>query len=95
MGEVNDFQCNRPFIASPSVQQRFYSMYNSSGKMPPELYSFWCIIDGESEPFSVVVDVDGNLDDLKRAIKSEKNALKVVDTSSIVSWKVRIFWRPT
>jgi hypothetical protein len=50
----------------------------------------WCLIDGETKPFSVLAGFNYDMDELMRAIQQEKCVLRDSDTSDLALWKVRI-----
>ena len=57
--------------------------------MPEDkIYSIWCLIDGESQPFTILAKVDDNVDDLKRAIRLESPSLRGAGPSGLLLWKV-------
>ena len=53
---------------------------------------FWCLVVGpvRQKPFTAVVRVDGNVEDLTREIQKEKQDLLEYDTSDIVLLKVSL-----
>ncbi|KIL60852.1 hypothetical protein M378DRAFT_905153 [Amanita muscaria Koide BX008] len=53
-----------------------------------EVFSLWCLVDGESKPFTIVVNMNNTMDELRREIKLEKKALGGVDTSDLALWKL-------
>jgi hypothetical protein len=52
------------------------------------LCELWCLLEGEAKPFAVITDVGQNLFQLQQLIQSQKLALRKVDASDIVLWKV-------
>ncbi|KAF9345382.1 hypothetical protein BGX26_003215 [Mortierella sp. AD094] len=51
----------------------------------------FCILDGDSTAFKVIISLDDDVDDLKKAIKEEKpNDLKDFDADRLVLWRVDI-----
>jgi len=50
----------------------------------------WCLIEDETKPFSVPADVNGDVDDLVKAVQRENRLLFDLNTSDVVLWKVRI-----
>lgn len=55
-----------------------------------ELCRLWCLIDGETKPFSVLASPNYDMDELMTAIQKENRVLRNIDTSDLVLWKVRI-----
>jgi len=54
---------------------------------------FWCLMSDApvgQKPFSAVVKVNGNVEDLTREVQKEKQDLLDCDTSDIVLLKVRL-----
>jgi len=64
----------------------------SSGLL--HLCQLWCLLEGEANPFKVIADVGQNMYQLKKLILGQKAALRGVDTSHIVLWKVSMFQLP-
>lgn len=56
-----------------------------------KIVSIWCLVDSELKLFSVLANVDDNIDELARAIRLEKPALREFGTSNLVLWKVSLF----
>ena len=57
----------------------------------PEL---WCLIEGDTRPFSVTVSSSVSTSKLKRMIKQEKennSRVKSIDALDLILWKVRYF----
>ena len=85
MNEENDFQSIRPYTL----------FYYPSSRLPPltmsqdKLCKFWCLLDGEGEPFSAEAGLEWDVDQLVKAIRQEKSDLRKLDTSKIVLLKVR------
>jgi len=52
------------------------------------LCQFWCLLEGEANPFKVIADVGQNMYQLKKLIQGQKALLHIVDASDIVLWKV-------
>ena len=50
-----------------------------------------CLVEGEADPFEVIVNVVQNICQLKKFIQGEKAALRSVDASGIALWKVSTF----
>jgi hypothetical protein len=79
--------------------QRYYTSYYPFSRIPgpsspiPEgkFCTIWCLIDGESMPFTIIANVDDNMDELGMAIRFEKPTLREVGTSDLVLWKVSMF----
>jgi len=62
--------------------------------MPAEqTRTLYCLVYGDPTPSEVTVPDNAKIDYLKEAIR-EKKALRDVDASSLVLWRVRIFYRP-
>jgi len=56
-----------------------------------ETRRFWCLIENQTQPFSIQVRVDDNIEDLKREVQREKQKeLWKYDTSDIVLLKVSL-----
>jgi len=58
-----------------------------------DTFRFWCLMDDApvgQKPFSAVVKVNGNVEDLRREIQKEKQDLFDCDTSDVVLLKVRL-----
>ncbi|KIM71364.1 hypothetical protein PILCRDRAFT_93899, partial [Piloderma croceum F 1598] len=53
-----------------------------------KIVSIWCLVDSELKPFSVLANVDDNIDELVRAIRLEKPALREFGTPNLVLWKL-------
>ncbi|SRR6266550_955598 len=94
----NEFQSNRA-VTSPfsTLQLLYYNSYMSSGRLPPpmqttNLCQLWCLLEGEpdEEPFEIIANFEQNMFQLKKLIQGEKPALRSVDTSNILLWKVSI-----
>jgi hypothetical protein len=56
-----------------------------------KIVSIWCLVDNELKPFSILANVDDNIDELVRAIWFEKPALRESGTSNLVLWKASLF----
>ncbi|KAG0071922.1 hypothetical protein BGZ92_004149 [Podila epicladia] len=53
--------------------------------------SLFCLVDGEAAPFSIRIASSDTVDDLKKAIKTEKtNAFEGVDANNLILWSVSI-----
>ena len=51
----------------------------------------WCLIDGDSAPFKVMPQVDGDIDDLKMLVHERGfGANHTILAKDLVLWKVRI-----
>ncbi len=55
------------------------------------LCELWCLLKGEAIPFKVIANVRKDMYDLTELIQGEKLALRSVDVSDIVLWKVSMF----
>jgi len=89
MSEENDFQSNRPYSL----------FYYPSSRLPllampeDERRQFWCLLDSndsKDKPFFVDAGLKWNMDQLTQAIQKKRRALRDLDTSDIVLWKVRV-----
>ena len=56
-------------------------------------HTFWCLIQGDSAPFQVTAPVNASIDHLKELVhvKRKKGALRNVDASDLILWKVGIY----
>jgi hypothetical protein len=48
------------------------------------IFSIWCLIHSKLKPFSVLANVDDNMDKFVRAIRLEKPTLREFGTSNLV-----------
>lgn len=56
-----------------------------------ESCELWCLLGGEANPFEVIANVEWNVYRLKKLVQGEKVALRSLDASDIVLWKVSMF----
>ena len=93
-------QSNRaPTSPFSTLQLLYYNSYMSSGLLPPSIQAtnlcqLCCLLEGETNPFHVIADVGQDMFQLKDLIQGKKSALRVVDASDIVLWKVSMFQLP-
>jgi hypothetical protein len=60
--------------------------------MPDSDYEFWCIVQGETQPFPVIASSGGSIGNLRQAIKKEREiSFKEFDALNLSLWKVRCF----
>jgi Crinkler effector protein N-terminal domain len=55
----------------------------------------WCMVSGDSRPFTIMVSTDDYISILKKHIyERKKNAFSDIDDSELDLWKVSSFHRP-
>jgi hypothetical protein len=53
-------------------------------------YKIWCLVEGDKNPFSIIVPSTIFIGELQKAIKKERsNVFQRVDASDVTLWKVR------
>ncbi|KAF9300000.1 hypothetical protein BGZ74_008410 [Mortierella antarctica] len=70
---------------------RFTSLLMLRNIMTDNHLNLFCLIDGESSPFSVKAFPDNTVHNLKDAIKAKKtNGFSDVDADKLICWRVTI-----
>ncbi|KIL56101.1 hypothetical protein M378DRAFT_540176 [Amanita muscaria Koide BX008] len=85
---MSEFQSNavykNPPYRSSHIVLPASMMYGKDG------LTFWCAVYGSSIPFDISVHVNANVNDLKRDIIRQEIALRDIDYSSLVLWKLNV-----
>jgi hypothetical protein len=55
------------------------------------LCELWCLLEGEAIPFQVIAGAGQNMFQLTELIQGKKPALRGLDASRILLWKVGMF----
>ena len=55
------------------------------------LCELWCLLEGETIPFQVIADAGQNMFQLTKLTQGKKVALRNVNVSNIILWKVSMF----
>ena len=90
---MNEFQTNAsltPLSSNPQIPRCYYSLPPLLAMQNPREYrSLWFIVYGDQAPASkVVVHIDNDIDDLKKAINEERNRLNCPTISNMLLWKL-------
>jgi len=90
---MNEFQNNAPLTllsSNPRIPRYYYSSPPLLAMQNPREYrSLWFIVYGDPTPASkVVVRIDHDTDDLKKAINEERGRLNCSAISNMLLWKL-------
>ena len=55
-----------------------------------QVNEFWCLIDDEKIPFSVLASLSWKVNELTKTIQQGRPRLQTIDITDIVLWKVRL-----
>jgi hypothetical protein len=60
-----------------------------------EQYELWCLVEGDSAAFSVIVSANTSVSQLRELIHDKrKTILCEVDAADLALWKVSTLWTP-